>query len=282
MCEQVKMSLCRVEENVVPDPQVEEFAFPLNFEGKNRADWVLDSGATACATYSEADCVNIRECDISVTAAGCVFKVERMGTVVIHAKDTTGALQILSIKNCLISPRFPYKLLALQAFTNKGHTISMEGSSMSISNPFNKVILIALKEKQTGLYLLQRFEQESKNNFCGTPDISLLAKAYHVGSGKTADENLLWQAHFRFGHKNFHDLSRQLGIKLPAKPLACTSCVMGKSHTHPHISSGSFVLLDEVKDFILTSEDHSPHLLRTVASISSVLLTTTRVEYLAS
>lgn len=37
--------------------------------------WVMDSGATCCATFSQDDCTNIRDCNIPVTAAGSTFIV---------------------------------------------------------------------------------------------------------------------------------------------------------------------------------------------------------------
>src|SRR5207253_1207626 len=41
------------------------------------------------------------------------------------------------------------------------------------------------------------------------------------------------------GHRNFVDVARHYNLPLPAKIPACTSCLMGKSHTQPHQEGGS-------------------------------------------
>ena len=46
-------------------------------------------------------------------------------------------------------------------------------------------------------------------------------------------ELLLW--HVRLGHRNFQDVARLIGAKLPAKPVFCSSCVQGKG-TRYHLS----------------------------------------------
>jgi hypothetical protein len=99
----------------------------LQAHGKRKAltrGWVFDSGAT-CATNDVADCVDIEVCNIQVTAAGCVFDVFSKGTAVISAEDKNGEETIIRIQDCLISEKFPFKLLALQSFTKKGHTVLM-------------------------------------------------------------------------------------------------------------------------------------------------------------
>ena len=42
--------------------------FTLSDSTPNLSKWVLDSGATCCATYAEADCVDVRDCQAHVTA----------------------------------------------------------------------------------------------------------------------------------------------------------------------------------------------------------------------
>ena len=94
--------------------------------------WIMDSGATISATNDPADCIEISACNVSVTAAGCTFSVSQRGTAVIHAADRAGALQPVHIENCLISARFPFKLLSLQSFAKKGFTITMTGEQIVI------------------------------------------------------------------------------------------------------------------------------------------------------
>lgn len=85
----------------------------------------MDSGATSSATYDEQDCVNVRECDVKVTAAGSEFAVTKMGTALIETRDEMGRAQKIAVSNCLISPKFPCKLLSLPNLTRKGLTVTM-------------------------------------------------------------------------------------------------------------------------------------------------------------
>ena len=64
----------------------------------------------------------------------------------------------------------------------------------------------------------------------------MLAKSYQVVKG--TDMDLLWKLHLRHGHRNFADLARQYSIPVPKQTPSCTSCVMGKAHAQPKLSSG--------------------------------------------
>ena len=44
-------------------------------------------------------------------------------------------------------------------------------------------------------------------------------------------ELLLW--HVRLGHRNFQDVAKLIGARLPAKPIFCSSCVQGKGTRYP-------------------------------------------------
>ena len=122
-----KQSVATPEANDTQTQTEAPFSFVLTISADhNISNWVMDSGATASATFDEADCTNIRDCDIKITAAGSVFSVKRIGTATIQALDDKGRVQKLSISNCLISPLFPYKLLSLQAFTKKGHVVLID------------------------------------------------------------------------------------------------------------------------------------------------------------
>src|SRR5205814_1916437 len=101
----------------------------------------IDSGATHACTYDASDCTNVRQCSMSVTAAGNVFDINLIGTAIIDAVNSLGQPQRITIDDCLISDRFPYKLLALQSFTNKGH-ISVTGNEITITNPVNNIKLM--------------------------------------------------------------------------------------------------------------------------------------------
>jgi hypothetical protein len=202
------------------------------------AGWVFDSGATCCATYDSADCVDISPCQINVTAAGCVFEVLAKGTAIICATDKNGVDRTIRIQNCLISDKFPFKLLALQTFATKGYTVLMEAKTISITNEFTGVSLTARLDKPSQLYFLQenKLRLSNNENHSGVPTNCklLLAKSYAATTGG----DLLWTLHLRHGHKNFKDVCRQYGLPMPKVTPACSSCVMGKSHVHPHLSSG--------------------------------------------
>jgi hypothetical protein len=67
--------------------------------------WVLDSGATCCATFSEVDCVDVRDCNVNVTAAGSSFTVHRIGTALINTCDEHGQVVQLCMRNTLLLQR---------------------------------------------------------------------------------------------------------------------------------------------------------------------------------
>ena len=219
-----------------------------NITGKQ--GWVLDSGATTSATHYEEDCIDITPCNIKVTAAGSEFIVTRKGTAVINCVDPNGVTQKILVRNCLISEKFPYKLLALSKFAKRGYSALIKDETITITNPQSNLTLIAQKDPKSKLFFLRQTltqtVQEVRNpiseeqggsiancsNFSIDPHSVSLARAY------TDETDLLWKLHLRHGHRNFEDLCRQYKITPPAKTPACTSCVMGKAHIHPFISSG--------------------------------------------
>ena len=190
--------------------------FALSDSAPNLSKWVLDSGATCCATYAEADCVDVRECQAHVTAAGSTFSVNKMGTAVIETQDEKGRPVQLRMTDTLISSKFPYKLLALQQFTRKGgHEISMTQDSIRIRNNSNDTVFVGLRDSQTQLFFLQQPAAVSASE-----QSSLLARSY--GSGGKSDLDLLWKLHVRHGHRNFVDVARQYNLTLPSEIPACT------------------------------------------------------------
>jgi len=186
-----------------------------------KTGWVMDSGASCCATYAESDCIEVSNCNISVTAAGECFRVTRTGTAVIDTVDEQGRTVQLKMQNTLISERFPYKLLALQPFTARGYRISIDDTQLRIVKEVERSAFVGMKDSATRLFFLKQ-----------PAPVVLLARSY------TDDTNLLWQLHLRHGHRNFADIARQYKLKLPQSLPACTSCIMGKSHVHPHLSTG--------------------------------------------
>jgi len=211
------------------------FIFVLTDGLKKRSSgWVFDSGATCCATYDVNDCVDVEECQVTVTAAGCVFEVSLRGTAVILATDKSGLTQEIRVQDCLISDKFPFKLLALQTFAKKGHVIKMEKSTMTLINKNCNLELIAHLDPYSKLYFLLQPNPEKGVNLTAYSDrVMLMARSYAAAGG-----DLLWKLHLRHGHKNFADVCRQYGMPVPKTTPACASCVMGKAHIHPHLSSG--------------------------------------------
>lgn len=225
----------------VSDPFV--FVFSIDNKDTQPRDWVLDSGATASATHNADDCVDIQPCHVNVTAAGCSFVVQQKGTAVIFAKDKSGQTKKILIKNCLISEKFPYKLLALQTFAKKGFSILMEGDGVSIFHPTSDLAMIARRDPASKLYFLTLGDP----NACKNKEIALITPRAAAGAGKAliakcyagaVGGDLLWKLHLRHGHRNFQDICRQYSLPMPKDVPACTSCVMGKSHVYPHLSSG--------------------------------------------
>jgi len=140
---------------------------------------------------------------------------------VIKAIDSEGNCIELKMRDTLISSKFPYRLLALQPFTAKGYQVVMLAHEMCISKSESQAFFVGEKDEQTKLFFLRQVSYAA-----------LLARAY------TDDSDMLWKLHLRHGHRNFPDLARQYGLRLPKVVPACTSCIMGKAHVYPHLSSG--------------------------------------------
>ena len=241
-----KQTVSLLADNSADDADGEEPQLPIVLvftsateEPHSCRSWVCDSGATSSATFDASECVDVVECNVQVTAAGTSFPVTKKGTAIIDVTDTEGRPQQLRVTNCLISDRFPYKLLALQSFTNKGHTVVIRDRAMLLSNNKNSVVLCATQDNNSRLFLLHSspaspgVEQSPASRTTPSDTTStLLSKSY------TAETDELWTLHLRHGHRNFPDLCRQYGIPAPAKFPVCTSCVMGKAHTFPHDSAG--------------------------------------------
>ena len=156
-----------------------------------------------------------------MTAAGATFSVQRVGTAVISARDELGRTIQLNMQNTLISNRFPFKLLALQVLTSKGNQVVIDEFKMRIVNRLSDVVLLGTKDPTTNLFFLDEAKTAT----------TLLARSYGGGN------DLLWTLHLRHGHRNFTDVARQYGLTLPKELPACTSCIMAKSHVHPHLAS---------------------------------------------
>jgi len=104
-----------------------EFMFVLDSEPANVSkpescenSWVIDSGATTSATFSEKDCIDVVPCHVVVSAAGGSFVVTKKGTAKFAILSRDGQLCNISITNTLISDKFPYRLWSLQAITERG------------------------------------------------------------------------------------------------------------------------------------------------------------------
>lgn len=201
---------------------------------QHKSDWVMDSGATCCATFDENECIDVVACNINVTAAGSSFRVYKAGTVLINTVDDLGRPVQLKMRNTLIAPEFPLKLLALQMFTAKDFEVTLRKHDVLIKSPHTDFVFVGRKDPQSLLYFLQTAAKPA-------PEIeqashSFLAKTYGAPQGSTID--LLWKLHLRHGHRNFNDIARQYNIPVPKQTPACVSCIMGKSHKHPHVSDG--------------------------------------------
>ena len=186
---------------------------------KRKTEWLLDSGATVSATYNEKDCFEVQNCNIQVKAAGVSFEVYKKGKARITTLDEQGNLCTLLLRECLISDKFPYKLLSLQTFTKQGFTIIMQGTEMLIKTP-DQYTIKTTKDIDSNLYFLPSRNERAL----------MLAQTY---SQCNAGSKQLWNLHLQLGHRNFQELSKTYHIPISKIP-ACTSCIMGKSHVQPH------------------------------------------------
>ena len=123
----------------------------------------------------------------------------------------------------------------MQKFAGRGHTITMSGNQVLITNSQNSITLVADHHKQSGLFFLKTTRGPDsgmkKSN-------SLLLARTRVGRQPQNVTDSLWRLHLRHGHRNFIDICRQYSLPIPKILPACTSCVMGKAHIYPHLEGG--------------------------------------------
>ena len=237
-----------ITQSTTNDSVDDSFVFVFSVGGEEHLSsptdgWVLDSGATTSATHDSHDCEDIVDCHVKVTAAGCHFVVLKKGTAVIPIVEPSGQKRVIKVKNCLISEKFPYKLLALQKFAKRGYSALIKDDTITISHCSHNFVITASRDPKSKLYFLTQGNNFHNKNVVpsevihavGAPgkaisDI-LLSRSY-------TDEDLLWKLHLRHGHRNFESICRQYSLPVPKTIPACPSCVMGKAHIHPFISSG--------------------------------------------
>ena len=118
--------------------------------------FILDSGATSSATFNPADCVDIVPCSISVNAAGGAFIVKQKGTAKFIITAKSGSNVEVSVKDTLISEKFPFRLWALQSITNKGGSITIKGEHMSFFLSGVDEEFIAAKDPETRLFSIEK------------------------------------------------------------------------------------------------------------------------------
>ena len=221
--------------------------------------WVLDSGATCCATSQESDCIDVRDCCVNVTSAGNSFQVKRIGTALINTVDARGCPTQLQMKNTLISPTFPYKLLALQLFTARGYQVVMEQDSIRISNPASASTFVGNKDPSTQLFFLKQ---------CVTtlqPAHAMLARSYGDRDGKT-DDALLWKLHLRHGHRNLLTLPASTTLRFRSScPHVCRvswakrMCILisRMASKEQRALAKAFILISEVRFLFLLLQEIS-------------------------
>ena len=136
---------------------------------------------------------------------------EGVGNVVIKRKDESNAI----IENVMYCPTMDSNLLSLGQLLEKGYKMRMEDLMLKV---YDKKQSFILKAKMSN-------NRTFKVNF-NVVDV-------HCMTAEGNDVNWLW--HFRYGHLNFHGLSRLVAkhmvsgmpqIKAPTE--VCEGCVAGK------------------------------------------------------
>ena len=116
----------------------------------------------------------------------------------------------------------------------------MTDDTMVIAKP-NGPGFIAAKDSVSGLYFLtMAITQENSWNSVGLSKNKFLYNSLllaRTSFQNLSDNDALWRLHLKHGHRNFKDICRQYKIPVPKVMPSCTSCVMGKSHVHPHFES---------------------------------------------
>ena len=117
-----------------------------------------------------------------------------MGSVAINAMDEAGVARKITIKDCLISPTFPYKLFVAAVDKQRlSDQITMNKEKMRITSKDSPTVLVGLRDPTTQLFFLQEYPEQATQS---QDETSLLARSYG------ADSDLLWKLHLRHGHRN--------------------------------------------------------------------------------
>lgn len=192
-------------------------------------EFVLDSGCTSHMFKDRSLFVDFVK---SVSTSSCVnannshSAIEGKGTVKIRLKDSTGAIQVVCLKDCLFVPSHSRNLLSVSSFTSRGAKIFFHGSCNIVCKDGTKFPFWL----QNGLFLIEGFAIQEA--------LSVTPSGGSRQCSPMSDSNL-W--HKRLGHKGFSDFEifrkSVLGFNvvsdLGAKTSDCDVCSLSKAHKQP-------------------------------------------------
>ena len=201
---------------------------PNSIERASRADWIIDSGATAHICNDRQMFANLSQVDPFDINIGDKSGVRAIGRGCIELMlISSGKTRRCMLNDVVYAPTMGYNMLSVRVMSRAGHKIVFEKNTCTIEKGGK---IVAQGEIRKGLYCV-------KTNTGGAAAVSTPAVAL------TADLNL-WHRRMAHVHTDgIRDLVRKNvveGIKVDLKKdvARCKACVYGKSTRAPIPQSG--------------------------------------------
>lgn len=248
--------------------------------------WLLDGAASVCAAKSEQGMYDISACKVYVRGIGGGLWVTKKGSFKLRSFNADKNIYCnVILKNVLIHSDFPANIISEPVFLRKGCTIGKAGPVATMCSPNGGWMLEARTCSKDGLFFVVESPEHHATSL-GDEEKLLIAEA--VSDSKAledalpfvreaeedkegwaaiapnvikrelgAKENLcsLLEGHLRLHHRNFEDVARILGLKLPNPPPKCLTCALGKPRLLSHDKISSRLLTRRGQGF---SADYKP------------------------
>ena len=219
---------------------------------RNPVKFLLDSGASVHVMTDASLLTNLRSCSISISVGGGTHHCTLLGDF--HGVSSTG--RRICLKDVRICPDFGINVLSEAKLLASGCIVQKDSNNVSITLN-GETLAHALPASNALFYIVlcpwvdsshRPVDSHAKSDLdfrvsppvflsiddpdlacssCGQPDQVYIARAFSPNTS----ELLLW--HQRCGHRNFYDIARLRGLRLPSRQPFCKACIEGKSEANP-------------------------------------------------
>ena len=195
----------------------------------SKGSWIIDSGAT-CHMSNDRDLfVELRELEKPqevILGDGHSLQGTAEGTVKLETLLPDGSTKKCRLENVLFVPKLSYSLLSVSKASNAGKIAKFSKFGCEILNAKKEVIAFATRVGD--LYHLERCHKHQSVNVVNKESKERL---WHRRYGHLGEQNLQKIAKEKLVKRFNYDVDKQIGF--------CETCVGGKHHCSPFISSTS-------------------------------------------